>query len=181
MNPAKTVVCVLVALLVQLLIARYLRFRPYLWYLQYLDLVLLVTVYVSFARNPVHTILLGAFAGLAQDSFSQGIVATNSFTKTVIGFFASVLSIRVALDNPVPRLIVMAGAAAANGLLYVGLHRLFGQNPVPAPILPRLGAEIGWLVGVNTAAAIFLFRMLDYFLVKREQERSPGKPAKRRY
>jgi rod shape-determining protein MreD len=172
-----------VALLVQLLIARYLRFRPYLGYLRYLDLVLLVTVYVSFARNPVHTMLLGAFAGLVQDSFSQGIVGTNSFTKTVIGFFASVLSIRVALDNPVPRLIVLAGAAAANGLIYLGMHRLFGQNLLAGagPILPRLGAEIGWLVGINAGAAIFLFRMLDYFLVKRERERSPGKPAKRRY
>lgn len=149
--------------------------------LRSLDLILITTIYVSLERNPLRALWVGAGAGLLQDSFSGGLIGINSFAKTVIGFSTSTLSIRVALDSFFPRLIVMATAAALNGLIYLGLHHLFGQPLVTAPVLPQLGRQLGWIVLVNTVAAMIFFRLLDYWLVVRERTRALGKPLKRRY
>lgn len=175
MSPAKTVVLIVIAIVGQLIIARYMTG------LRSLDLILIATIYVSLERNPARALWVGAGAGLLQDSFSGGLIGVNSFAKTVIGFSTSTLSIRVALDSFLPRLIVMATAAALNGLIYLGLHHLFGQPLVSAPVLPQLGRRLGWVVLINTAAALLFFRLLDYWLVVRERTRAPGKPLKRRY
>jgi len=172
-SAAKTVFFIVAALFLQLMVARYLR--P----LRYLDFVLIVTTYIGFGRNPKRAMVVGATAGLIQDGFSGGIVGANSFVKTVIAFLTSVLSVRVALERLLPRLIVMAGAAALNGLIYLGLHELFGQNLVESPIFSHLGQKMGWLVAANTLAGLFLFYLFDY--LASERGRAPGKPAKRRY
>ncbi|MBI3950820.1 MAG: rod shape-determining protein MreD [Acidobacteria bacterium] len=174
MSSTKIAVAVVVALLLQLLIASYLRFERF--DLGYLDLVLIVTVYASFSRDPLWAMLVGASAGLVQDSFSGGILGTQSFIKTVIAFLAGSLSVHIALDNPLPRLIVMAGASIVSGLIFVGLHALFGIRLVPQPVEDSLVHHLGWQLLANVVGAAFIFRLLDTFMRGQEgrRERRPS-------
>lgn len=162
------------ALLLQFLIAGYLRFDHF--NLRYLDLVLIVTVYSSFGRDPIRAMLVGAGAGLVQDTFSGGILGTQSFIKTFIGFLAGLLSVRIALDNPLPRLIAMAGASVLNGLIFVGLHWIFGIHLISPPIGQNLTRQLGWQLLANLIGAAIIFRLLDAFMRGRERrrERRPG-------
>ncbi|MBI4469864.1 MAG: rod shape-determining protein MreD [Acidobacteria bacterium] len=171
MKSAKIAVAVLAALLLQVLVARYLRLR-------YLDLVLVVTVYSCFSRDPVSAMLIGAVAGLVQDGFSSGLMGSTSFTKTVVAFLAGTLSIRIALEKLFPRLVVMAAATLASGLIYVGIHRLFGIDLVGFPVLPQLARHMGWQVLANVAAAAVVFRLLDLVSVEKER-RDRGRVPRR--
>jgi rod shape-determining protein MreD len=174
-NLTKIGFSVIAALLLQLLMARYLRFDRFDLG-QYLDLVLIVTVYSSFGRDPLRAMLVGASAGLVQDSFSGGILGAQSFIKTIIGFVASSLSVRFALDNPLPRLIVMVGASIVNGLLFVGLHWLFGIGLIAQPVQDNLIRRLGWQLLANVLGAVIIFRLLDRIMreSERRRERRPS-------
>ncbi len=154
--------------------ASYLRFEHF--DLGYLDVVLIVIVYSSFGRDPMRAMFLGAGAGLVQDSLSGGILGTQSFSKTVIAFLAGTLSVRFALDHILPRLVVMAGASILNGLIYVGLHALFGIRLIPEPVQENLIRHLQWQLVANIIGAVVIFRFLDWFASDREtrRERRPG-------
>ncbi len=169
---AKIIITLLIATLVQLVIVRYVRvLRP-------VDVILIVTVYVSFARDPVRAMLVGASAGLLQDGFSGGIVGAQSLTKTVVALLVSLASVRVALDHFPLRVTALGVAAAVQTLLYLGLHRLFGQNLIGDPAWPALLEDVGWLVGINAVAALVLFELLDRIFA--ERERTLGRTVRRR-
>jgi len=171
-NSTKIVIVVIVATLVQLIISRYVRvLRP-------VDVILIVTVYVSFARDPVRAMLVGASAGLLQDGFSGGIVGAQSLAKTVVALLVSLVSIRVALDHLPLRLVALVLAAALHTLIYLGLHRLFGQNLIGNPVWPTLLRDMGGLAGINGTAALVLFGLLDRVFA--ERERTFGRTARRR-
>lgn len=172
MNLAKTVVVIIVALLVHLILARYGRI------LRSVDVVLIVTVYVGFARDPLRAIVVGAGAGLLQDSFSGGILGAQSLAKMVVALVVSLVSVRVAVEHLPVRLIVLVLATALHTLIYLGLHGLFGQNLMGNPVWPALLGEVGWLAGVNGAAALVLFALLDRVFA--ERERTWKRPARRR-
>ncbi len=171
MKSAKIGIAVLAALLLQVLLARYVRLR-------YLDLVLIVTVYACFARDPVRAMIVGAAGGLAQDSFSGGLMGSASLTKTIVAFLVGTLSVRIALDNLLPRLIVMAGASALSGLIYVGIHRLFGVELVGYPVLQQLLKHLAWQLVTNVIAAAVAFRLLDFASIEKERQER-GRPARR--
>lgn len=173
MSLTKTVVVIIAALLVHLLIVRYVRvLRP-------VDVVLIVTVYVAFARDPVRAMLVGAGAGLLQDGFSSGIVGAQSLAKTVVALLVSLVSVRVALDHLPLRFIALVLATALHALIYLGLHWLFGQNLLGNPVWPTLLGEVAWLAGANGVAALILFALLDWVFA--ERERKLGRPARRRW
>jgi rod shape-determining protein MreD len=111
--------------------------------------------------------LLGAGAGLVQDSFSGGILGTQSFCKTVVAFLAGSLSVRFALDRPLVRLFVMAGASIINGLIFVGLHWLFGLQLIQPPVQENLLRRLGWQLLANFIGAIIIFRLLDWYMAGR--------------
>lgn len=171
-NLSKTIVVVIAALLVHLLIVRYVSV------LRSVDVVLIVTVYVGFGRDPVRAMLVGAGAGLLQDGFSGGIVGAQSLAKMVVALLVSLVSVRVALDHLPLRFIAMVLATALHTLLYLGLHWLFGQNLIGNPVWPTLLGEMGWLAGANGIAALVLFALLDRVFA--ERERTLSRPARRR-
>src|SRR5258708_20921629 len=79
------------------------RFIPYL---QYLELPLLVTVYFSLMwRSPIAGLFFGAAIGLAQDSLSHQPLGMFGIVKTLVGYFAASMSLRVDVGNPLLRLV----------------------------------------------------------------------------
>jgi rod shape-determining protein MreD len=126
-------------------------------YLQYLELPLLVTVYFSLMwRSPIAGLLFGASIGLAQDSLSHQLLGMFGIVKTLVGYFAASVSLRVDVGNPLLRLVLGFFFYVFHALLYWVLARaLLGQ---------ALQFEIGQvlvLAILNALVAVFLFQLLD--------------------
>ena len=130
------------------------RFVPYL---QYLELPLLVTVYFSLMwRSPIAGLLFGATLGLAQDSLSHHPLGMFGIVKTLVGYFAASMSLRVDVGNPLLRLVLGFFFFFFHQLLYWVLARaLLGQA------LQLELAQVLVLAILNAIVAVFLFQLLD--------------------
>jgi rod shape-determining protein MreD len=161
LHTVKIVLSIVVALFLQLLLSKYVGV------FKYLDLALLVLVYVSLQRAPVQGMLTGLAAGLGSDVVSGGILGVGGFSYTLIGYIISMASVRFSLENRLARLGVVALASIANTLLFVGLYLMLEQNRIAQQILPftnnwaQLGRIVGYKALADTVAAVFVFVILD--------------------
>jgi rod shape-determining protein MreD len=125
--------------------------------LQYLELPLLVTVYFSLMwRSPIAGLLFGGAIGLAQDSLSHQLLGMFGIVKTLVGYFAASMSLRVDVGNPLLRLVLGFFFFFFHALLYWVLTRaLLGQVTqfeVPQALV---------LAILNAIVAVFLYQLLD--------------------
>ena len=121
----------------------------------YIDFPLIIVVYAALQRNSIRALIFGTLSGLAIDSLSGGLLGANGFSKTVIAFAISEIARRVYLDNLLLRIPVIAGASLVNGLIYFGLHRLFGQSPAGDPLTIIAYSLIGTTIA-GTLVYLFL-------------------------
>src|SRR5438270_5969941 len=64
------------------------------------DLPLLVTIFFGMARrNPVTGLLTGGIIGLLQDSLTHQAIGIYGIAKTVVGYGASSLGVKLAVEN----------------------------------------------------------------------------------
>ena len=179
MQTFKIVVTIAVALFLQVLLSKFFSF------FQYVDLSLVVTVYLSLQRSPVQGMLTGLAAGLGSDAISGGILGVGGFTKTLIGYIISMASVRLSLENRLIQLAVAAVASLVNTVLFVALYQVLEQGQALEQVLPytgsweELGKVTGWKVIADTVAAIFVFAGLDRFF--KEQTAARRMAIKRRF
>ena len=128
-------------------------------YLSYLELPLLVTVYFSLMKhNQIMGTLSGAVIGLVQDALaiSQFPLGMYGITKTLVGYFASSLSLRFDVDNHMLRFVVALFFFLFHSLMYwVLTSALLGQSGrfvFPETLLAAV---------LNAATAVPLFAILD--------------------
>lgn len=130
------------------------RFVPYL---QYLELPLLVTVYFSLMwRSPIAGVLFGATIGLAQDSLSHDLLGMFGIVKTLVGYFAASVSLRVDVGNPLLRLVL--------GFFFFFFHQLLYWVMARAMLGEALDFEVPQalvLAILNAIVAVFLYQLLD--------------------
>ncbi|HVO97940.1 MAG TPA: rod shape-determining protein MreD [Bryobacteraceae bacterium] len=130
------------------------RFVPYL---QYLELPLLVTVYFSLMwRSPIAGVLFGATVGLAQDSLSHHLLGMFGIVKTLVGYFAASVSLRVDVGNPLLRLVL--------GFFFFFFHQLLYWVMARAMLGEALDFEAPQalvLAMLNAIVAVFLYQLLD--------------------
>jgi rod shape-determining protein MreD len=130
------------------------RFVPYL---QYLELPLLVTVYFSLMwRSPIAGLLFGAAIGLAQDSLSHHELGMFGIVKTLVGYFAASMSLRVDVGNPLLRLVLGFFFFIFHALLYWVLARALLGQALQLEFPQTLVLAI-----LNAIVAVFLFQFLD--------------------
>ena len=141
----------------------------------YLDLPLIIVVYAALQRDAIKAIFFGTFAGLAVDALSGGLLGSNAFSKTLIAYIVSEIARRVYMDNLLLRIPVIAGACLVDDLVYYGLHRLLGQEPVGSLLLVVSYTLIG-----TTIVGTFVYIILDYVLVEKKRARKPEFFANRR-
>jgi rod shape-determining protein MreD len=134
----------------------------------YLDLPLIIVVYAALQRDAIKAIFFGTFAGLAVDALSGGLLGSNAFSKTLIAYIVSEIARRVYMDNLLLRIPVIAGACLVDDLVYYGLHRLLGQEPVGSLLLVVSYTLIG-----TTIVGTFIYIILDYVLVEKKRARKP--------
>lgn len=150
-NVAAFILIPLAAILFQVYVPRFVT------YLSYLELPLLVTVYFALMRrSPVQGVLFGAGIGLAQDSLSSHPLGMFGIVLTLVGYFAASVSQRVAVDNPMVRLVL--------ALFFFFFHQFFYWVLSRALLGESVGFELeqtAVLGALNAVVAVPLFHILD--------------------
>lgn len=173
MQTLKTVITVIVALLLQMLLPKHLR-----WF-QYIDMPLLVTVFFSLMRSPLLGMTTGAIAGMGSDIIDRGVLGVGGFAKTLIGYVISTVSIKFPLDNPLARLGIVALASAANTILVVGLYMMLEQSIQHVGTWGEFGKALGLKTLGDTLASIPLFMVLNKIFP--DQSQAKRMALKRRF
>lgn len=141
----------LIAILFQVYVPRFFK------ELSYLELPLLVTVHFALSgRHPIPSVFYGAAIGLAQDSLSHQPIGLFGIVKTLVGYFASSVSIRFDVDNPVITFVLALFFYIFHQFFYWVLIRallgqLVGFDPQQTVIFGLLNAAVG----------VPLFKLLD--------------------
>ena len=165
MQSFKIALTIALALLLQMLLPKYLGF------FRYVDLALVLTVYFGLQRAPVLGMVTGMVAGLGEDAVQGGILGVGGFSKTLIGYLVGVASVRLSLENPLARLSVVAVASAVNTILFVGLHQMLEQPLPHATTWVELGETIGWKALADSVCSIVVFIVLDRLFSEQAAER----------
>ena len=126
-------------------------------HLGYLELPLLVTVYFSLMqRNPMGGTFIGAVIGLLQDALANQPLGIFGMVKTLVGYFAASISIKIDVDNPTIR--------AALSFFFFCFHQFFTWILVRALLGQAIDFDVTQtlLFGLlNGLVAIPLFLILD--------------------
>ena len=135
-------------------------FLPARWRLFSLfDLPLLVTIYFGMTRrNPVSGLVTGSLIGLVQDSLTHQPLGLYGIAKTLVGFAASSLGVKLDVDSPLTRLLLTSAFYIAHQAIYFLVARGLVRQSLDWPWLYTLGAALA-----NGILAVVLFAILDRF------------------
>lgn len=121
------------------------------------DLPLLVTIFFSVARrNQILGTITGCVIGLFQDSLTHQPLGLFGIAKTVIGYAASSIGVRIDVENPGSRLLMTFSFY----LLHQGIYHLIAKNMARMPVAWDWGHELGSAFA-NAFLAVILFAVLD--------------------
>ena len=121
------------------------------------DLPLLVTIFFAVARrSQVSGMLTGALIGLVQDSLSHQHIGLYGIAKTVVGYGASSLGVKLDVENAGTRFLVTFVFYCVHQVVYFGVARG----------LVGLGLTWSWQHEISAAFAnailsVFLFLAMD--------------------
>ncbi len=145
------IVIPLLAILFQLYIPLYIKF------LQYLDIPLLVTIYFAMMRrSQLGGLAIGMILGLAQDSLSRNPIGMFGICRSIVGYIAASLALRIDVDHPLVRLLITFSFYLLDQFLLWLLERALLQLQ---PIFDfRQALLLGFL---NAVVGVALFHFLD--------------------
>jgi rod shape-determining protein MreD len=122
-----------------------------------LDLPLLIAIYFSVGwRNPIAGTIGSALIGLVQDALTNRPLGINGIAKSVVGFFAASLGVKIDVENPGTRLLMNFAFSLLNIAIYLLImHRLLA-----------LDLKTNWLhevikAVINSIVGVFVFDLLD--------------------
>jgi rod shape-determining protein MreD len=121
-----------------------------------------VTVYFALGRrSPIQGTLMGAAMGLFEDALTHHAIGVNGIAKTVVGFLAASVGIRIDVENHTIRLMLNFLLSLLSSTIYIFIYR----------VLLGLNQEWSWLnelfkaIG-NSLIAVALFPLLDRMQIK---------------
>ena len=121
------------------------------------DLPLLVTIFFAVARrNQIMGTVTGCVIGLFQDSLTHQPLGLFGIAKSVIGYAASSIGVRIDVENPGSRLIMTFSFY----LLHRGIYHLIAKNMARMQVSWNWGHELG-AAFANAILAVVLFIVLD--------------------
>jgi rod shape-determining protein MreD len=121
------------------------------------DLPLVVTVYFALGRrSPVQGTLMGGFLGIFEDALTHHPIGVNGIAKTIAGFMAASVGVRIDVENHTIRLALNFLLSLLCSGIYLFVYRFL------------LGLDFDWnwfdelmkAVG-NSVIALILFPILD--------------------
>ncbi len=126
------------------------------------DLPLVVTIYFALGRrNPLQGTIMGAAMGLFQDALSHNAIGVNGMAKTVVGFLAGSVGIRVDVDNHIIRVLLNFALSLLSSAVYLFVVRFLLGLSVDWNGLTELLRAVG-----NALIALVLFPLLDRLQVR---------------
>jgi rod shape-determining protein MreD len=112
-------------------------------------------------RSQISGILTGAAIGMLQDGLTHTPFGVFGIAKTLVGYGASSIGIRIDVENPGSRFLLTFFFYAVHKAVFVAIEReLMGQS-----VHINLGHEAGVAVA-NSLMAVFLFAALNRFKIK---------------
>jgi rod shape-determining protein MreD len=146
----------LLAVFLQVFVSKWLTF------IKVFDLPLLVTIFFAVARRrPIPGLLTGALIGTVQDVFASPVIGLNGIAKTMVGYAASSLGVRIDVENPGSRFIMTFAFCLLHRVIYMFID------------LGLVGGSEPWLWGhtllsslANGLLAVALFALLDRFKLR---------------
>ncbi|HEY0307942.1 MAG TPA: rod shape-determining protein MreD [Acidobacteriaceae bacterium] len=122
-----------------------------------LDLPLLVVIYFAITlRGPITGTLAGMVIGLVQDAQTGHPIGVNGMAKSIVGYAAASIGIRIDVENNISRMLLAAVFTLGNSLLIYIIERRL------------LGFDTRWLwlheamrIVVNALVAVVFFWLLD--------------------
>ncbi len=146
----------LAALVLQAWLPRVLRSHVFF------DLPLVITIYFALGRrSPIQGTIMGAVMGLFEDALSHHAIGVNGIAKTVAGFLAASVGIRIDVENATIRLLLNFLLSLLCSAIYVFIYR----------VLLGLELEWSWLTELfkavgNSLIALVLFPLLDRLQIR---------------
>jgi rod shape-determining protein MreD len=125
----------------------------------YFDLPLLVTIFFAMARrSPIAGLLTGSVIGLAQDMLGHNPIGIYGIAKTVVGYGASSLGVKLDVENAGARFLVTLGFYLVHAAVYFTVARG----------LVNMTQTWSWPHGIvaglaNAFLGVFLYFLLDKF------------------
>ena len=121
------------------------------------DLPLLITIFFAVARrSPVSGLLTGAAIGIVQDALGRHPIGLYGIAKTVVGYGASSIGVKIDVENPGSRLLLTIGFYLAHQFIYFAVAR----GLVRETLQWRWGHTF-LLAAANGLLALVLFAILD--------------------
>lgn len=122
-----------------------------------IDLPLLVTIYYAISRRePMSATAFGAAMGIAQDALTDHPLGIFGICKSVVGYVAASLGVRIDTENHGTRLLLTFGFTLLQAaILWFLQHHLLAQ-----PMAWRWTPEL-IRAGSNAALGVILFALLD--------------------
>jgi rod shape-determining protein MreD len=128
-------------------------------FLAIFDLPLLVTIFFSIARrNPISGLLTGAAIGVFQDALTGLQIGIYGIAKTVVGYGASSLGVKLDVENAGARLLVTLVFYVVHQIVYFVVARGMVALSLQWSWPHELGAAF-----LNALVGVFLFLALDRF------------------
>jgi rod shape-determining protein MreD len=146
----------LVALVLQAWLPRVIG--PHIWF----DFPLLITIYFAMARrSPIQGTLMGLVMGLLEDALSHHAIGMNGIAKTIVGFLAASVGVRIDVESPTIRVILTFLLSLLSSGIYVFIFR----------ILLGLTLEWSWFNEIfrafgNALIVFVLFHLLDRLQIR---------------
>lgn len=129
----------------------------------YVDLPLLVTIFFAMARrNPISGLLTGAFIGLAQDMLGHNPIGIYGIAKTVVGYGASSLGVKLDVENAGARFLVTLGFYFVHAAVYFTVSRG----------LVNMSQTWSWPHGILAALANAFLGVVLYFVLDKFKQRT---------
>lgn len=150
-NPFVWILAPVAAILFQVYVARHIDA------LAYLELPLLITVYLALMRrSPIAGAAIGSVIGLMQDSLSAQYLGMFGIVKTLVGYFAASVSMRFDVENNALRFLLAFFFFLFHQMFVWLLTRALLGQPMELQIPQTV--ILGFL---NAVVAIPLFLILD--------------------
>jgi rod shape-determining protein MreD len=128
----------------------------------FFDLPLVVTVYFALGRrSPVQGTLMGATMGLFEDALSTHAIGVNGIAKTVVGFLAASVGVRIDVENTTVRLMFNFLLTLLSSGIYVFVYHFLLGLDLQWSWFDALFTALG-----NSLIALILFPLLDRLQIR---------------
>jgi rod shape-determining protein MreD len=126
------------------------------------DLPLVITIYFALGRrSPIQGTLMGAAMGIFEDALSHHAIGVNGVAKTVVGFLAASVGVRIDVENLTIRLLLNFLLSLLSSAIFLFVYRVLLGFNLEWAWLAQLYMAIG-----NSIIALLLFPFLNRFQIR---------------